>query len=385
MSEHIRKVELRKRTGGKSPYWYVRWFEPKPDGGWKERWESTKTTIRREADKIRRQKEHELSLGKVWQEEMSWAELVKDFLERQAVRMRPTTHGAYEMSLKSFTKFYEHFPIRKIKEATLEDFTAKRLGEKVSAATVNKDLRHVRAVLRWAHRRKYLGEPPRFTDAFIREDKRRPVVMPEEEFRAILAAGKKVQFKNRPYEWWRVFLYLAYYTGLRRGELLGLAWDDIHLDDNEIVVRYHTSKGRKERLVPINPDLTAILKEWRAAAPKEEKAVLPWSRDSLRNIYDDWHAMQKAAGIADGDHYVPKHCRSSCASLLIAAGVPTAVVKDFLGHEHITTTEMYYVDAAPALRAAANARPIAGEICDTSVTPDPKSPVTEATNSAVSP
>ena len=85
---------------------------------------------------------------------------------------------------------------------------------------------------------------------------------------------------------------------------------------------------------------------------------LGWPYDRLDNIYDDWHAIQKAAGIADGEHYVPKNCRSTCASGLIAANVPTVVVKDFLGHATVATTENYYINTKPALRAAANARKV---------------------------
>ena len=55
-------------------------------------------------------------------------------------------------------------------------------------------------------------------------------------------------------------------------------------------------------------------------------------------------------------HYVPQNCRSCCASELIAAGVPTVVVNDFLGHGTVTTTEKFYINTKPAMRAAAGAR-----------------------------
>ena len=91
-----------------------------------------------------------------------------------------------------------------------------------------------------------------------------------------------------------------------------------------------------------------------AASP----GVAAWPYDHLDSIYDDWHAIQKAAGIPDGRHYVPKNCRSTCASGLIAANVPTVVVKDFLGHQSVATTENYYINTKPALRAAGNARKV---------------------------
>jgi integrase len=85
---------------------------------------------------------------------------------------------------------------------------------------------------------------------------------------------------------------------------------------------------------------------------------LPWPHDDYNNFYEDWHAIQTTAGMPKGDHYVPKNCRSTCASALIAANVPTVVVKDFLGHATVATTENYYINTKPALRAAAAARKV---------------------------
>jgi integrase len=95
-----------------------------------------------------------------------------------------------------------------------------------AVATVNRDLRHLRAALRWAKRRGYLSDVPDFKDVFIREDRKTPVVMPEEDFLTIIRSLRKpdLGIRKRSPDWWRVFLYLAYYLGLRRGEIIGLAW-----------------------------------------------------------------------------------------------------------------------------------------------------------------
>jgi integrase len=41
---------------------------------------------------------------------------------------------------------------------------------------------------------------------------------------------------------------------------------------------------------------------------------------------------------------------------MIEAGTPTVVVKDFLGHASVTTTEAFYINTGPALRIAAEKR-----------------------------
>ena len=166
--------------------------------------------------------------------------------------------------------------------------------------------------------------------------------------------------KHRSTDWWRIFLYVAYYLGLRRGEILGLTWGRVSFESSEVHVLAPTSKSRKERVVPLSKELATMLAEWKARTPNvgSNDEVLPWPHDTYRQLYEDWHAIQKAAGIPEDEHYVPKNCRSSCASELIAANVPTIVVKDFLGHATVATTENYYINTKPAMRAAANARKV---------------------------
>ena len=107
-------------------------------------------------------------------------------------------------------------------------------------------------------------------------------------------------------------------------------------------------------MLPMAPELALVLKDWRDSQEiiPLKGEVLPWPRDSYRQLYDDCHAIQAAAGIPDGEHYVPKDFRSSCASEMIASGAPTAVVRDFLGNATVATTERYYINTRPALRAA---------------------------------
>ncbi|MCE5268706.1 MAG: tyrosine-type recombinase/integrase [Planctomycetaceae bacterium] len=69
----------------------------------------------------------------------------------------------------------------------------------------------------------------------------------------------------------------------------------------------------------------------------------------MRPSHEDWHKIV-------GKHRVPKNCRSTCGSQLVQSGTPTVVVKDFLGHSSVTTTEKFYVNTSGSLRAAAEAR-----------------------------
>jgi integrase len=366
MPPRVRKVKVLRHPSGKSPYWYLRWWESF-DGGktWKERWRSTKTRVKKEAERQRRLLEHELDTGHDSGTEWLWEDLVAEYFRKHRGRLAPTTLGAYKNSLDIFTKLMNPQNVSQIQIDTLEDFIHARLREEIAPATINRDLRHLRLVLKWAKRRGLTNGIPDFTGMFIKEDQKDPTIIPEEDFLALVATLRKpdLPLKIRPAAWWRMFFYITYYLGVRRGEALGLSWGSITFDAHEVRVYAPTSKGRRERVVPMAPDLTQILAVWKAECSETGPLdpVLPWPYDTLRPLYVDWHLIQDAAGIPKGQHYVPQDCRSSCASELTAKNVPTVVVRDFLGHANVSTTERYYINTKPALRAAANVRRIAVE------------------------
>jgi integrase len=142
-------------------------------------------------------------------------------------------------------------------------------------------------------------------------------------------------------------------VGGRRGELLGLTWQRINLAKKEVLVSCETSKGRKDRLLPLVGDLGEELAAWKQsqdAAP--EDPVFPLSV-GLRQIYDDWWMLCKSAGVGVVKF---KHFRSTCASELLMSGASTVTAKEFLGHSTTLVLERHYANVLPGLRKAAEAR-----------------------------
>ena len=161
----------------------------------------------------------------------------------------------------------------------------------------------------------------------IREDRKKPRSLPEADFRRMVEALADAELKHRPADWWRVFLHVGYYAGLRFGEMLGLRWADVNDETGELTVRAEVGKGRRERTLPLPAGLPEMLAEWRAASAdaRKDAHVLPFDRDSTRVLCDDWRVIQAAAGFTEADRYTPHDLRRGCATALIAAGVPTAV------------------------------------------------------------
>ncbi|MEZ6073697.1 MAG: tyrosine-type recombinase/integrase [Pirellulales bacterium] len=290
---------------------------------------------------------------------MAWQDLADEFIKANLRRKPLAAVRSYESCIAAFTSAAEPANIGDIDVSMLENFLDARLQTGRRAATVNKELRHVKAVLRWAVRRKYLSEFPSFTGVFVREDRSTPVSVPQTTFHNMVKAlvDPSLELKVRSAGWWRMFLYLAYYLGGRRGELLDLTWDQVSFERREVTIVSAKSKGRKTRTLPIARELAQLLHEWQDGGGTDSE-VLPWPYATYRKLYEDWHAIQDAAGLPAELHYLPKNLRSACATELTTAGVPTAVVQQYLGHASIETTANYYVNADEAMHSAAEARAV---------------------------
>jgi site-specific recombinase XerD len=137
---------------------------------------------------------------------------------------------------------------------------------------------------------------------------------------------------------------LGLFTGLRRGELIGLRLDDIDWRRYIISVRAETSKSRRERPLPICNKLAPILKDY-LEARKEKKYLSPYlfvsnnqdrqlSLDGLKHLVE---IIRKSSGVNFHLHQL----RHTFASNLVNNGANLAIVKQSLGHTDIRMTATY--------------------------------------------
>lgn len=144
----------------------------------------------------------------------------------------------------------------------------------------------------------------------------------------------------------RAIVETLYSSGLRVSELLGLRLSDIHADVGFIRVR---GKGNKERLVPLGSSalkhLDLYINQIRVHIPSQtdhEQSVFLNQRGkrlSRVSVFTMVKAMAVAAGI--NKSISPHTFRHSFATHLLEGGADLRAVQQMLGHESITTTEIY--------------------------------------------
>ncbi len=132
----------------------------------------------------------------------------------------------------------------------------RRRGSVVSPATINKELRHIRAALNIAKDWGYLPAVPRFR--MLREPGKLPRYVTGDHFAAIYAACDSAKFPEdlpnvTPADWWRALLVTAYMTGWRIGDIIALRRENLDLDAGTALTCWDDNKGKRDALVKLHP------------------------------------------------------------------------------------------------------------------------------------
>jgi integrase/recombinase XerD len=141
----------------------------------------------------------------------------------------------------------------------------------------------------------------------------------------------------------RAVLHLFYSCGLRRMEAVSLDIKDVHFSKGILYVRQ--GKGAKRRAIPINKSVVADLNNYyleeRLQYKSHTKFILNEKHTPMQgsSYYKLLQKIACKAGIADnvGLHQL----RHSIATHLLENGLSLEFVRDFLGHTHLETTQIY--------------------------------------------
>lgn len=182
-----------------------------------------------------------------------------------------------------------------------------------------------------------------------------PVFLSEEEVRRLLAQPRPSTVLGLRD---RAMLTLLYGTGIRATECATMREADVDLKDNTVRV---IGKGGHERVVPLNPEVARTLQQYREARGRVTPAT-PFFRSrsgksmSRGAIYEQVRGHARRARI---DRRVSPHrLRHTFATHLVKHGVQLVTIRDLLGHQSISSTQIYLHTTAEDLRRAAKLHPV---------------------------
>lgn len=177
-----------------------------------------------------------------------------------------------------------------------------------------------------------------------------------EEMRHIFKCLSKESLK------WQVFVLLLTDTGIRRGEAVGLRWQDIDFQQKTITVRNNvqytvkggvyetTPKNGKARIVDIGDDLAELLKKLREEQTRICISKYVFNQDGSPNVMHPqtptryFHRFGERYGIKD---FHPHKLRHTSASIAITQGADIVSVSERLGHSDTAVTLRMYAHGNP--------------------------------------
>jgi integrase len=306
MNKKVWTFQIKKEVEEKGPQkasWYVGWY----DLVGKRHSESCGSGARgkNQAEKRLRRIQGELDLGVHQpQNKKTW----EDFRDKYEAEIlpghAPRTQPLIKAALDNFERIIQPKKMDGITTSTVDTFIAKRRkeagkkkGSFTSPATINKDLRHLKAALRHARKWKYLLEVPEFI--FVREPEKQPLFVTPEHFEVIYHKAcplANLPSKCEPHysakEWWQALVVTAYMTGLRIHELLSIKKPDLDLSVGKFTTRWFDNKGKRDETIPLHP---LVVDHLRKIIGKSE-LVFHWAHD-YRTLWQEFGRIQRGAGI----------------------------------------------------------------------------------------
>jgi len=344
-----------KKVGPDKASWYVGWFDPDGNKRGKSCGPGSKGKLLadKEAEKIKAQLitgTYEATDKKTW--DAFRAEYEESLLPGLGVR----TGEEIKAALDHFDRLVKPGKVGTLTTARIDKFitarrkeAGKKRGSLVSPATINKELRHLRAVLAVAVEWGYLKVVPKFRMEKV--PKKLARFMTGEHFAAVYAACDAVA---RPADipnvtvadWWRGVMVFTYMTGWRISEVLALQRADLDLEGGYAITLAEDNKGDRDERVKLHQVVIDHLK--RIATFGE--FVFPWNHNKT-TLYNDFATIQEAAKIhlpCTKKHEHTRFChvygfhdlRRAFATMNAARLTPDAL-QALMRHKSYSTTQLY--------------------------------------------
>jgi integrase/recombinase XerD len=279
-----------------------------------------------------------------------WDTAVQAFLSYQTIEkgLAQNSVEAYERDIRKLRESLQKNgnDIKPPKEVTHHDIQNLIIylnSQNLNAYSQARTLSGIRAFFRFLILHDYIEQDPSLDTVPPKLKRKLPDVLEVNEINALLGVidlSKKDGFRNR------AMLETLYSSGLRVSELINLKVSQLYLESGFIKV---TGKGKKERFIPIGQVainyMAMYLETIRAHGPiqkgHEDFVFLSKRGKSLSRVMVFLILKDLAAQAGISKKLSPHTFRHSFATHLIEGGADLRAVQEMLGHESITTTEIY--------------------------------------------
>lgn len=294
---------------------------------------------------------------------------LKDEFLKSKTNVTGKTKTTYKQILSQFIDMIGHtMPITKVNANDIRTFC---LREKLANASKKTYLIHLKAFFNWVVERGFIEINPCDKIALPKtRDNLVDKIIEEKDLKILFKKFKEYQHKHQDsgaiksdeqmQHWFIPVITLAFYTGLRRKEIIQLKWEHVNLEER--FLRVTDTKNGYERSVPIFDALYSQLLSWKKFNGNPKKGLVfpsPKSNSKIEIALTGntvskrfkFYATKKAKLKSSINFHGLRH---SCATFLLRKGFNVIEVKNMLGHKSLEVTNKYVHLVANDLLTTAN-------------------------------
>ena len=249
----------------------------------------------------------------------------------------------------------------KVHKESLRAFIGSLLDEGFSQRSIARKIASMRSFFKYLRRQKIIDGNPALVLITPKVGKRLPSFLDEESVRRLLLLPDRSTTNGRRDA---AILELFYSTGIRLSELINLNVGDLKQEEGLIKVR---GKGRKERIVPIGRKASKAIDDYLKEGKGLSTKAIELDEHPLFMIKAGRRMYPQAVGrmvrkyigaVSEIEKKSPHVLRHSFATHLLNHGADLRAVKELLGHESLSTTQVYtHVSSARMKKVYEDAHP----------------------------
>jgi integrase/recombinase XerC len=276
--------------------------------------------------------------------------IVRAYLEYLETERNYSAHTiiSYETDLMSLIQFLRNEKVESfnhVHKESLRAFIGFLLDEGFGQRSVARKIASLRSFFKYLRRHKIVDGNPALVLITPKAEKRLPVFLDELSMRKLLLSSDQTGPNTKRD---MAILELFYSTGIRLSELINLTMNDLKREEGLIKVK---GKGRKERFVPVGKKALSVINEYLAtrrdlllASQRTHNGVSLFVTGKGRKLYPQavGRIVRKYIGtVSEIAKKSPHVLRHTFATHLLNHGADIRAVKELLGHESLSTTQVY--------------------------------------------
>jgi integrase/recombinase XerC len=272
-------------------------------------------------------------------------------------RYSPHTVSAYQSDLEQFFRFLNHPDPTVIhpSEITYQHIRGwmVTLMENKTARSVNRKLATLRKYFKFLVRERLITQNPASKIQSPKTVKRLPVVVEDEKLSAMLNSSE-VFGDDFAGVRDKLVIETLFGTGMRLAELVGLREDDVNFYDGTLKV---LGKRNKERILPINHELSALLQRYIDLKKSENfhnNSLTLLVTNKGTEVYPKFIYLivqRYLSHISTQDKKSPHVLRHTFATSLLNRGADLNAIKELLGHANLSATQVYTHNSVERLKS----------------------------------